>query len=194
VLFVVNAFLFPGAYGSLRTESVFDCDTPMTTARPARREITLRFLAEPTDVNFGGKVHGGAVMKWIDQAGYACAVGWSGYYCVTVYVGGIRFYKPIFIGQIVEVKATLIHTGRSSMHVAIDVSATDPITGAVKKTTRCLIVFVAVDTGGDTVAVPSWKPESEEDKRLEQYAVRMATMRKAQEDELNEIDAPSREA
>jgi acyl-CoA hydrolase len=58
------------------------------------REITLRFLAEPTDVNFGGKVHGGAVMKWIDQAGYACAVGWSGQYCVTVYVGGIRFHSP----------------------------------------------------------------------------------------------------
>ncbi len=43
-----------------------------------QREVTFRFLAEPTDVNFGGKVHGGMVMKWIDQAGYACAVGWSG--------------------------------------------------------------------------------------------------------------------
>jgi acyl-CoA hydrolase len=57
----------------------------------AAREITLRFLAEPGDVNFGGKVHGGAVMKWIDQAGYAYAVAWSRHYCVTVYVGGIRF-------------------------------------------------------------------------------------------------------
>jgi acyl-CoA hydrolase len=56
----------------------------MESHHPASRSITLRFLAEPTDVNFGGKVHGGAVMKWIDQAGYACAVGWSGYYCVTV--------------------------------------------------------------------------------------------------------------
>ena len=61
----------------------------------ADREITLRFLAEPTDINFGGKVHGGMVMKWIDQAAYACATGWSGHYCVTVYVGGIRFYKAI---------------------------------------------------------------------------------------------------
>ena len=50
-----------------------------------QREITLRFLAEPTSVNFGGKVHGGAVMKWIDEAGYACAAGWSGRYCVTIY-------------------------------------------------------------------------------------------------------------
>lgn len=161
---------------------------PMESAGKARREITLRFLAEPSDVNFGGKVHGGEVMKWIDQAGYACAVGWSGYYCVTVYVGGIRFYKPIFIGQVVEVKASLVHTGKSSMHIAVDVSATDPKSGVVKKTTRCLIVFVAVDTGGDTVTVPTWVPQTEEERRLEQYAVRIAKMRKEQEDELQAID------
>lgn len=52
------------------------------------RELTLQFLAEPADVNFGGKVHGGMVMKWIDQAGYACAAGWCSGYAVTVYVGG----------------------------------------------------------------------------------------------------------
>jgi acyl-CoA hydrolase len=62
-------------------------------------------LAEPTDVNFGGKVHGGAVMKWIDQAGYACAAGWSGQYCVTVYVSGIGFRRPVPIGNMVEVYA-----------------------------------------------------------------------------------------
>ena len=49
-----------------------------------QRDLTMRFLAEPTDVNFGGKVHGGAVMKWIDQAAYAAAVGWCGTYAVTV--------------------------------------------------------------------------------------------------------------
>lgn len=43
------------------------------------REVRFCFLAQPTDVNFGGKVHGGMVMKWIDQAGYACAVSWSGH-------------------------------------------------------------------------------------------------------------------
>ena len=160
----------------------------MDSTRSAARSIALRFLAEPTDVNFGGKVHGGAVMKWIDQAGYACAVGWSGYYCVTVYVGGIRFYKPIFIGQIVEVRAMVVHTGTSSMHIAIDVSATDPKTGARKKTTRCLIVFVAVDGAGDTVQVPRWEPVSDEDLRLQKQAMRMAEVRKEQEDELPALD------
>ncbi len=72
----------------------FSEPTPMSA-------ITLRFLAEPSTVNFGGKVHGGTVMKWIDEAGYACATSWSKRYCVTVYVGGIRFHRPIMIGDLV---------------------------------------------------------------------------------------------
>ena len=67
---------------------------PVTPGADRRRAITLRFLAEPTDVNFGGKVHGGAVMKWIDQAGYTCAAGWTGTYCVTVYLGALHFSAP----------------------------------------------------------------------------------------------------
>src|SRR5690606_6440380 len=81
-----------------------------------QRQLTMRFLAEPSDVNFGGKAHGGQVMKWIDQAGYAAAVGWSGHYSVTVAVGGIRFVAPVRIGDLVTVDATLIHTGTTSMH------------------------------------------------------------------------------
>lgn len=68
-------------------------------------KVTFQFISEPSDVNFGGKVHGGAVMKWIDQAAYTCARTWSGTYCVTVYVGGIRFIKPVSIGDIVKVDA-----------------------------------------------------------------------------------------
>lgn len=103
------------------------------------RELTLRFLAEPTDVNYGGRVHGGTVMKWIDQAGYTCAAGWSEQYCVTVYVGGIRFYKPILISNMVEVRAKLIYTGTTSMHIAVDVSAGDPKDRVYTKTTHCII-------------------------------------------------------
>ena len=69
------------------------------TPTPERSETTFRFLAEPTSVNFGGKVHGGALMKWIDETGYACAAMWSGRYCVTVSVGNIRFRRPILVGK-----------------------------------------------------------------------------------------------
>jgi acyl-CoA hydrolase len=142
-----------------------------------QRQITLRFLAEPTDVNFGGKVHGGAVMKWIDQAGYACAVGWSAHYCVTVYVGGIRFERPVLIGHVVEVTAKIIYTGRTSMHLAVDVSSGDPRSGSVSPTTHCLMVFVAMDENNKPVAVLPWTPQTDEDKNLQRYATRMMELR-----------------
>jgi acyl-CoA hydrolase len=127
------------------------------------RAISLRFLAEPGDVNFGGKVHGGAVMKWIDQAGYACAVGWSGHYCVTVYVGGIRFVRPILIGHLVEVRARVIYTGRTSMHIEVAVKAGDPREGVMSDTTHCTMVFVAVSSTGGPVPVHPWVPQLPED-------------------------------
>jgi acyl-CoA hydrolase len=148
------------------------------------REITLRFLAEPSDVNFGGKVHGGTVMKWIDQAGYTCATGWSSRYCVTVYVGGIRFYKPVLIGNLVEVNAKLIYTGRTSMHIAVDVSASDPRDANYSKTTHCIIVFVAVDDQGNPVSVPAWEPITEQDRALKNYALKLMELRRAIEEEM----------
>jgi uncharacterized protein (TIGR00369 family) len=147
------------------------------SARP--REITLRFLAEPGDVNFGGKVHGGAVMRWIDQAGYACAVSWSGHYCVTVYVGGIRFLRPILIGHLVEVTAQLVHTGRTSMHITVAVGAGDPREGGLSETTQCTMVFVAVSSTGATVPVHAWVPVSAADKALEKRAIRQRELREA---------------
>ena len=149
-----------------------------------QREITLRFLAEPTDVNFGGKVHGGAVMKWIDQAAYACAAGWSASYCVTVYVGGIRFYKPVLIGHVVEVHARLVYTGTTSMHIAVDVFSRDPKASELAQTTHCIIIFVAVDGAGKKLPVPHWEPQTEQDLRLQQYALRLMDLRKAIEDEM----------
>ena len=144
-----------------------------------QRELTMRFLAEPTDVNYGGKVHGGQVMKWIDQAGYAAAVGWSGKYSVTVAVGGIRFVAPIRISDLVTVDTVLVYTGTSSMHFAVDVRARDPMgEGGERLCTHCVIVFVALDEAGKPVPVPTWTPVSEEDKRLSEYATQVMALSK----------------
>jgi acyl-CoA hydrolase len=129
-------------------------------------------------------LHGGVVLKWIDQAGYACAVGWIGQYCVTVYVGGIRFHKPVLICNMVEVSAKLIHTGKTSLHVAVGVSAGDPKEGAYTKTTHCVIVFVAIDDGGMPVEVAHREPKSEQDVALEQYAKKLMELRKDSEKEM----------
>jgi len=152
-----------------------------------QRDLQFRFMAEPADVNYGGKVHGGVVMKWIDQVGYAAAVGWSGKYCVTVAIGGIRFVAPIRIGDVVTVAAKLIHTGTSSMHFSVDVRARDPGFddasgsggGQERLCTHCVIVFVALDAvEGQPTAVPSWAPESSEDQRLAEYARKVMALSK----------------
>lgn len=149
-----------------------------------QREITLRFLAEPQDVNFGGKVHGGAVMKWIDLAAYACSAGWSGRYCVTAYAGGIRFVSPIHVGNLVEVSAKIIFTGNSSMHVALEVYACDPKSLSRRLTTHCIMIMVAMDESGQPIHVPTWEPISELDKKQYEAAKRLMDMRKKIREEM----------
>ena len=127
-------------------------------------QLTFRFLAEPTDVNFGGKVHGGMVMKWIDQAGYACAAQWSSQYCVTVSANGIRFINPILVGQVVTVKASIVHTGNSSMHIYVTVSSCNPQDGIATITNRCFI-------NGEPTHVPHYIPDSQEELQLELVAM-----------------------
>lgn len=149
-----------------------------------QRELVFRFLAEPTDVNYGGKVHGGVVMKWIDQAGYAAAVGWSGRYSVTVAVGGIRFVAPVRISDMVTVSTKLVHTGTTSMHFAVDVHARDPMQDAgARLCTHCVIVFVALDgVEGQPTPVPAWQPQDDEDRRLAEYATQVMALSKGIED------------
>ncbi len=148
------------------------------------RSTTLRFMAEPADQNFGGKVHGGAVMKWIDLAAYACGAGWSGQYCITAYAGGIRFVQPIHVGSIVEINAKVIYTGRSSMHIGISVLASDPKGAERHLTTHCIVIMVAVDDNGRPSSVPEWVPETEEDIYLRDSAMRLMDMRKQIGDEM----------
>jgi acyl-CoA hydrolase len=148
------------------------------------RQVTFRFLAQPTDVNFGGKVHGGMVMKWIDQAGYACAVGWSGKYCVTVAVCGIRFVNPILIGDQVSVHCQLIYTGTTSMHFSVDVSARNLRTGVETLATHCVVVMVATDEAGKPTPVPKWLPQTDDERALAAYAGKLMELDRGIESEI----------
>lgn len=121
----------------------------------------LRFLAEPSTVNYGGKVHGGTAMKWIDEAAYACASAWSGLYCVTASVGNINFINPISIGDLVEVEAKIISTGTSSMNIHVVVSSGKPTEEELVKTTECNIVMVAVNQYRKPTPVKLFTPEAQ---------------------------------
>ena len=148
----------------------------MSPLAPAA-EITLRFLAAPTDAGQSGSVSAGRVLEWIDKAGYAAAAGWSGTYAVTAYVGNVRFTRPVEVGELVEVTARVVHTGRSSMHITVDVASGQPRTREMAPATRCLIIFVAVDEEGRSTPVPALAPRTQGQELEERWAARRADLR-----------------
>lgn len=149
-----------------------------------RSHIELQFLSEPADVNFGGKVHGGTMMKWIDQAAYTCAVQWSEAYCVTVYVGGIRFYHPVNIGHLVKMEAGIIYTGKTSMHIAVNAFSKQVGKDQFVQNTHCVIVFVAMDEQGKPKPVPEFVAKTTTEIAMRDYALRLMELRKDIEDEM----------
>lgn len=153
------------------------------------REFTMRFLAGTENSNLYGNVHGGSMMKWMDECAGACAAGWSGLPCVTVSVSGITFLKPVSIGHIVEIRARLIHTGRTSMYIAVNVSSRDPRHGEYQHTTSCLMVFVAIDATGHPTPVPKWEPVTPEDLALQNRAVRLMELGKDIQAELSTFES-----
>jgi acyl-CoA hydrolase len=141
--------------------------------------IILRFLAAPSAVNFGGNTHGGTVMRWIDDAARTCATMWSKRHSVAAYSGGIHFYSPIHIGDLVEAEARLIHTGARSMHVAIHVRSGDPATGIMSPTTQCMSILVNKGADGKAQPVSKFEPVSGEDVALDDHAIHLIEMRAA---------------
>lgn len=109
------------------------------------------FLVEFVDVNFGGKVYGGVVMKWIDLCVYGCVVGWSGKYCIMVYVGGMYFVKFILVGSMVEVDVKVIYIGRIFMYLCIYVWVGDFKSIECELCIYCIVVMVVMDENGKLV-------------------------------------------
>lgn len=140
-------------------------------------KTAFQFISEPSDINFGGKVHGGVVMKWIDQTAYTCARTWAEGYCVTVYVGGIRFYKPINIGEVIKVDAQVIYTGSTSIHIMVEVYSRGFEQTKFEKKTHCIIIFVSVDENGSPKPVKPWIPKTEQEIKLAEYATRLKELR-----------------
>ena len=138
---------------------------------------TLRFMADPTTVNWGGNVHGGVVMEWIDEAATLVAERWNQGPAVAVYAGGVWFHRPLHVGDLVEVSARLIHTGHSSMHVAVRVSSGPARTGQLELTTETVMVLVGLDEDWHKRNVDPWTPKLPDDVALDEYALKASEAR-----------------
>jgi len=116
--------------------------------------VRLSELMLPSHTNFSGKIHGGYILLLLDQIAFACASKFSGNYCVTASVDTVNFLKPIEVGELVTMKASVNYVGRSSMVVGIRVEAENIQTGAIKHCNSSYFTMVAKDKEGKSVQVP----------------------------------------
>lgn len=117
-------------------------------------ELSMTVLMTPDMANFSGKVHGGALLKLLDQVAYACASRYAGSYVVTVSVDQVVFRQPIHVGELVSFLASVNHVGTSSMEVGIKVVAENIQTRETRHVNSCFFTMVAVAADGGKVKVP----------------------------------------
>ena len=120
----------------------------------ASSDISISELMLPSHTNFSGKIHGGYILSLLDQIAFACASKFSGHYCVTASVDTVNFLKPIDVGELVTMKASVNYVGKSSMVIGIRVEAENIQTGIIKHCNSSYITMVAKDKQGKSVQVP----------------------------------------
>lgn len=121
---------------------------------PVKNELYMSVLMTPDMANFIGNVHGGDLLKMLDQVAYACASRYSGGYVVTLSVDQVMFLEPIYVGELVTFAASINYVGTTSMEVGIRVEAENIQQRTVRHTNSCYFTMVAVDEKGKPTSVP----------------------------------------
>lgn len=145
----------------------------MTENLPAKSvsasRVTLSQLMHPEHANLLGNVHGGWIMKLVDEAGALSCMRHAQKKVVTVSIDSMTFRQPIKLGDLVILNSEVNYTGHTSMEAAVEVVAENPITGERTHTNTAYLVYVALDDEGRPTSVPPIKAETDEDRRkLEQ--------------------------
>ncbi len=140
--------------------------TNSLTAKTVRASrISIAQLMQPEHANNLGNVHGGWIMKLVDEAGALACMRHSGHRVVTVAIDSMVFRNPIKIGDLVLLTAEVTYTGRTSLEVEVQVQAENPLTGERTHTNTAYLVYVALDEAGHPIAVPPLITETEDEKR-----------------------------
>lgn len=132
------------------------------------QSLTLRFLATDGIPPQAQRVPGGTVLRWVDEAGFACASAWARGPCVAEFVGGAHFVRPIRPGDIVEVHARLASTAGTAMHLAIEVRSGCIHGEPLQEVLHCVAVYNAVDAKEQARSIDQWSPQSPGDIALAQ--------------------------
>lgn len=150
-------------------------------------QLSMTLLMTPDTANFSGNVHGGNILKLLDQVAYACASRYAGSYVVTLSVDQVMFRQPIHVGELVTFLAAVNHTGNSSMEIGIKVIAENIRTHETRHVNSCFFTMVAVGDDGKPTQVPPLRPFSPDEKRRHAAAEVRKTMRREMEQRFSAV-------
>ena len=163
---------------------LLECSTKVAGSlqSPAMRlpehQLTMTVLMSPDMANFSGNVHGGAILRQLDNVAYSCASRYAGRYAVTLSVDQVMFLEPIHVGELVTFLASVNYTGTSSMEIGIKVVAENIQERSVRHVNSCFFTMVAVDAQRKPAPVPPLVPETDEEKRRWNAAIIRKDLRK----------------
>lgn len=134
-------------------------------------KVTIAQVMQPQDANPSGNVHGGNIMKLIDNAAYVVASRHCRSNTVTASLDRLNFHSPVFVGDLLFLKASLNLASKTSMEIGVRVEAENFLTGEVRHTASAYLTFVAIDENGRPRPVPSLTLETEDDRRRNREAM-----------------------
>jgi uncharacterized protein (TIGR00369 family) len=143
--------------------------------------INIAQLMQPEHANILGNVHGGWIMKLVDEAGALACMRHAQRRVVTVAIDSMVFRHPIRVGDLVLLSAQVTNVGRTSMEVEVQVEAETPTTGERVRTNTAYLVYVALDDAGHPAEVPALIVETEDDKHRQADARRRQAHRLAEQ-------------
>ena len=161
----------------------------MTT--PIPHQLSMTVLMTPDMANFSGNVHGGHILKLLDQAAYACASRYAKRYVVTLSVDQVVFRQPIHVGELVTFLASVNYTGTTSMEIGIKVVTENIQTQVVRHANSCFLTMVAVNEDGRPVQIPAHVPATPDERRRHEAAKARRELRRELEARYEAMKAPA---
>jgi len=142
------------------------------------KSLHMTILMTPDMANFSGNVHGGSILKLLDQVAYACAARYCQSYVVTLSLDQVTFNQPIKVGELVSFRAHVNYVGKSSLEVGVKVFSENLQNKNIRHTNSCYFTMVAINEDGKSITAPPLELEDEFEKKLYEAAVMRKELRK----------------
>ena len=153
-------------------------------------QLTMTVLMTPDKTNFFGNVHGGDVLKLLDQVAYACASRFAGKHVVTLSVDQVIFKQPIYVGELLTFLASVNYTGNTSIEIGVKVIAENILTKEIRHVNSCFLTMIAMDSNRRPTLVPRFIPSTPDEVRRFKSAALRGEMRAELDSRFEKIRHP----